>query len=49
MPGLVDSTLWLASRCAHRIEHRRFQRIPALVHVEIDAGGAASVPSGSGA
>lgn len=49
MPGLVDSTLWLAARCAHRIERRLFQRVPALVHVEIDAGGGATLPAGSGA
>lgn len=49
MPGLVDSTLWLAARCAQRIERRLFRRLPAQVHVEIDAGGGATLPDGSGA
>ncbi|MFW7348413.1 MAG: sigma-54-dependent Fis family transcriptional regulator [Pigmentiphaga sp.] len=49
LPGLVDSTLWLAARCAQRIERRLFQRLPAQVHVEIDAGGGATLPAGSGA
>ena len=50
MPGKVDSTLWLAARCAQRIERRLFRRQPAHVHVEIDASnGTSAQPTGSGA
>ena len=49
MPGMVDSTMWLAARCAQRIERRLFQQLPAQLHLEIDAGGAATLPDGSGA
>lgn len=50
MPGMRDAALWLAARCARRIERSLFQRLPALVHVEIDIGAAtASHPDGSGA
>ncbi|MBT0570531.1 sigma-54-dependent Fis family transcriptional regulator [Curvibacter sp. CHRR-16] len=50
MPGMVDSTLWLAARCAQRIERRLFRTLRASVHVEIDAGsGSCSGAAGSGA
>jgi len=50
MPGMVDSTLWLASRCAQRIERRLFRTLRAAVHVEIDAGGGTCIEAaGSGA
>jgi len=50
MPGMVDSTLWLAARCAQRIERRLFRRRQAYVHVEIDAGsGTCTEAAGSGA
>ncbi len=50
MPGMVDSTLWLAARCAQRIERRLFRTLRASVHVEIDAGsGFGSGAAGSGA
>ncbi len=50
LPGMRDSALWLAARCAHRIEKRLFCRQPAHVHVEIDvSGGMSRRPSGSGA
>lgn len=50
MPGQVDSTLWLAARCAQRIERRLFRTLRAGIHVEIDAGsGTCSEAAGSGA
>ena len=50
MPGMVDSTLWMAARCANRIERRLFRRQRAAVHVEIDvSSGSAALPVGSGA
>lgn len=50
MPGMVDSTLWLAARCAQRIERRLFRHRRAHVHVEIDASsGLAAQAAGSGA
>lgn len=36
MPGMLESSLWLAQRCAHRIERGLFQSRPALLHVELD-------------
>jgi len=50
MPGMVDSTLWLAARCAQRIERRLFRHRRAHVHVEIDASsGLGAQAAGSGA
>ncbi len=49
MPGMLRSALWLASRCAQRIERRLFQGLPSFLHLEIDvdegfttAGGAST-------
>ena len=36
MPGMLRSALWLASRCAQRVERRLFQRLPSFLHLEID-------------
>lgn len=36
MPGMLRSALWLASRCAQRIERRLFQEVPSFLHLEID-------------
>jgi len=35
-PGMRDSALWLAQRCAERIERKLFLTRPACVHVELD-------------
>lgn len=35
-PGMRDSALWLAQRCADRIERKLFLARPACVHVELD-------------
>lgn len=42
MPGMLPSALWLAERCAQRIERRLFESLPSFVHLEIDVG---EVPS----
>ncbi|TFE37012.1 sigma-54-dependent Fis family transcriptional regulator [Paraburkholderia dipogonis] len=36
MPDMLQSALWLAERCAHRIERRLFLRLPARLRLEID-------------
>jgi sigma-54 dependent transcriptional regulator, acetoin dehydrogenase operon transcriptional activator AcoR len=36
MPGMLQSALWLARRCAQRIERRLFQSLPAHLRLEID-------------
>jgi transcriptional regulator of acetoin/glycerol metabolism len=38
MPGMQHSALWLAERCAQRIERRLFLELPAAVRLEIDVG-----------
>ncbi|TXG99886.1 MAG: sigma-54-dependent Fis family transcriptional regulator [Nevskiaceae bacterium] len=50
VPGKLDSTLWLAARCAQRIELRLFCARPAAVRVEVDVCGEhANGTRGSGA
>lgn len=39
MPGMVGSAMWVAARCAQRIERRLFCDVDAQVRVEIDVGG----------
>jgi transcriptional regulator of acetoin/glycerol metabolism len=41
MPGMQHSALWLAERCAQRIERRLFERLLAYLRLEIDVGEAA--------
>jgi len=36
MPGMLESSLWLAQRCANRIERGLFESRPAFLHVELD-------------
>lgn len=36
MPGMLESSLWLAQRCANRIERGLFASRPAFLHVELD-------------
>jgi sigma-54 dependent transcriptional regulator, acetoin dehydrogenase operon transcriptional activator AcoR len=38
MPGMQHSALWLAERCAQRIERRLFLELPASMRLEIDVG-----------
>jgi len=45
-PNMSQAALWLAQRCAQRIERRMFMELPASVRIGIDVG---DDPAGAGA
>jgi transcriptional regulator of acetoin/glycerol metabolism len=47
MPGMQHSALWLAERCAQRIERRLFLELPAAVRLEIDVGDGSAFGGGT--